>query len=421
MNIRRKNMMTKATVCAFLILAAQSAAAPLQVSPNGRYFVDRATGKPFFWLGNTQWALFRGYTIEEARLTIDSIKSKGFTVIGTMLAGGTVATVPNLEGQTIWLNNDPSTPNEAYFKRVDAIISYAVEQGLMVRIGMLHNSQLQYMSNGRGRAYAKFVATRYKSIPNIIWSLHGNVDNPALIAMVREMVAAIREADGGSHLISQKPDPSPRSSGIIQSEPWLDFTQSQTFKRIDLIYSMVNTDYNRTPVKPTVMDEGAYESGTEYGFPVTPLLARRQAYYSYLSGGFHTYGHNDSWRILPTWKASLDAPGAAQVGRIRKIFESLPEWWFLTPDQTVLANGANTSGTVLTLSARHKDGKWAMVYSAEPRTFSVAMNRLSGKARAYWVDPKTGESTPAGSYANRGERSFTTPSGWEDALLLMVT
>lgn len=383
--------------------------------------MDATTGAPFFWLGSTQWAIFRGYTIDEAKATIDSIKSKGFTVLATMLAGGTVATVPNLEGQTIWLNNDPSTPNEAYFKRVDAIVSYAVGQGLIVRIGMLHNSQLQYMSNGKGRAYAKFVATRYKDLPNIIWSLHGNVDNPALISMVREMAQAIREADGGAHLISQKPDPSPRSSGIIQNEPWLDFTESQTFKRIDLIYSMVNTDYNRTPPKPTVMDEGAYEAGTEYGFPVTPLLIRRQAYYSYLSGGFHTYGHNDSWRILPTWRASLDAPGAGQAGKARKIFESLPEWWFLTPDQSVLASGANSSGTVLTLGARHKDGKWVMVYSAEPHTFSVAMNGLSGKARAYWVDPKTGESKPAGSYANRGAHSFITPAGWEDAVLLLVT
>jgi hypothetical protein len=43
----------------------------------------------------------------EAKATIDSIKGKGYTVLATMLAGGTVATVPNLEGQTIWLNNDP--------------------------------------------------------------------------------------------------------------------------------------------------------------------------------------------------------------------------------------------------------------------------------------------------------------------------
>src|SRR5262245_1141002 len=137
----------------FVPHAAEAATGPLRVSPNGRYFVDAGTRKPFFWLGNTQWALFRGYALEDARVIVDSVKSRGFTVLATMLAGGTVATVPNLEGQTIWLNNDPSTPNEAYFKRVDAIVDYAVEQGLMVRIGMLHNSQLQYMSDGKGRAY----------------------------------------------------------------------------------------------------------------------------------------------------------------------------------------------------------------------------------------------------------------------------
>src|SRR5262245_24149823 len=156
MSIRtRRGIATRATavMCGLLVVLAEATAGPLRVSPNGRDFVDAAASKPFFWLASTQWALFRGYTIDEAKLTIDKIKSKGYTVVAAMLAGGPVATVPNLEGQTIWLNNDPSTPNEAYFKRVDAIINYAVEQGLIVRIGMLHNSQLQYMSKGRGRAY----------------------------------------------------------------------------------------------------------------------------------------------------------------------------------------------------------------------------------------------------------------------------
>ena len=51
------------------------------------------------------------------------------------------------------------------------------------------------------------------------------------------------------------------------------------------------------------MGEGAYEHGSEYGFEVTPLWVRRQAYYSYFAGAHHAYGHNDSWRVLPTWRA----------------------------------------------------------------------------------------------------------------------
>ncbi|MEO8427123.1 MAG: DUF4038 domain-containing protein [Verrucomicrobiota bacterium] len=77
----------------------------------------------------------------------------------------------------------------------------------------------------------------------------------------------------------------------------------------------------RKPTKPIRMAEGAYERGSEYEFEVTPLWIRRQAYYWYLAGAHHAYGHNDSWRVLPTWKEALDAPGATQLG-ILKSFDS---------------------------------------------------------------------------------------------------
>ena len=34
----------------------------IRVSPNGRYFVD-GEGNPFFWLGDTQWELFRCFSL----------------------------------------------------------------------------------------------------------------------------------------------------------------------------------------------------------------------------------------------------------------------------------------------------------------------------------------------------------------------
>ena len=91
------------------------------------------------------------------------------------------------------------------------------------------------------------------------------------------------------------------------------------------------------------------------------------------------------------------------------------------PDQSILAAGGQTEGQILNLAARHKDGKWVMVYLADKASVSVNMSKLAttGKAAARWIDPRTGDSAPAGSFTNAGVQSFSTPDGWEDALLIL--
>jgi hypothetical protein len=184
---------------------------------------------------------------------------------------------------------------------------------------------------------------------------------------------------------------------------------------------MVTQEYDLKPVKPVVMAEGAYEQGSEYGFEVTPLWIRRQAYYSFLAGASHTYGHNDSWRVLPTWKQALDAPGAVQLGILKRIFLDRKEWWNLVPDQSIFASGGNTEGQVLNLAARHKDGPWGMVYLGGKASFSINLNKIGsgGAVKASWVDPRTGSSQAAGESSTSGTASFSTPEGWEDALLIL--
>ena len=46
--------------------SAPRPALPIKVSENGRYFVDQ-NGTPLFWLGTTQWQLFREYTLDDAK------------------------------------------------------------------------------------------------------------------------------------------------------------------------------------------------------------------------------------------------------------------------------------------------------------------------------------------------------------------
>jgi hypothetical protein len=238
---------------------------------------------------------------------------------------------------------------------------------------------------------------------------------------LRELAGGLHEGDGGCHLITLKPDPAPHRAGFLHGEDWLDFSSMQTWKWVERIYPMVTEEYNLKPVKPVLMAEGAYEHGSEYGFEVTPLWIRRQAYYSYLAGAHHTYGHNDSWRVLPSWKQALDAPGATQLGILKNIFLDRKQWWHLVPDQSVFASGGSTNGEVLNLAARHKDGQWVMVYLGSKASFSVKMDKLatSDTVKAFWADPRTGESAPIGRFPNAGVKSFSTPDGWEDALLVL--
>jgi len=392
---------------------------PVKVSPNGRYFVDQK-GRPVFWLGTTQWQLFRDNTPEEAAAILADAKAKGFAFVQVMLLGVGDGTRPNARGDRPWAGTDPLAPNEAYFRGVDAVVEAARRNEVNISLTLFHQRWRRLITARNGRAWAKWLAGRYKDVPSIVWSMTPEAKQE-FVPVLRELAAGLRAGDGGAHLITFKPDPAPYSSSFIHAEKWLDFDSMQTWRSVDLIHPMVTHDCGLKPITPVLMAEGAYEAGTEYGFVVTPLWVRRQAYYSYLCGGHFTYGHNDSWRMLPTWRKALDSPGAVQMGILRTVFLDRKEWWRLVPDQALLATGGNTKGDVLNLAARHGGGRWIMVYLAAKGAFSVRTDKLTAgrQARATWIEPRTGVSTGAGSFAAGGVRAFATPQGWEDALLVL--
>ena len=74
-------------------------------------------------------------------------------------------------------------------------------------------------------------------------------------------------------------------------------------------YDMVRADVKRFPVKPVVNGEARYEkeAGTK------PLDIRHSAYWSYLAGGFYSYGHEGNWRYQRTWREWINSPGALQI------------------------------------------------------------------------------------------------------------
>ena len=395
-----------------------AAVGPIRVSQDGRYFLDQ-NGAPFFWLGDTQWDLFLRFDEKDAASICENRKQKGFSVLQIMIFGVGGGTKPNARGDKPLVNDDPLTPNERYFARVDAMVEIANQNNLVCAIGIYHktNDYGRLITTANARRWAKWVAERYRRSPNVIWSMYPEAKQ-SYTPIVRELAAGLREGDGGRHLITVHPDPSPASSSQFwHNEPWLSFNTIQTWNSGFANYRMVASDYARTPAKPAVNGEARYEEegGTK------PLDIRRGAYWSFLAGGFYSYGHGGNWMSPGKWKTWIDAPGASQMGDYRKIVTSLPRWWTRIPDPSILA-GNPASGAVPSAAARSADGDWILAYLASRTTVTIHMDKITAgnEAETFWIDPKTGGRTLVGSYPTAGQQSFTAPAGWEDAVLLIA-
>jgi hypothetical protein len=398
----------------------------LRVSTTGRYFVK--DGSPFFWLGDTAWSIVNRYTPQEAELYLEHRRRQGFTVVHIMLlfdgGPGLTTAATDQQNQLPFIDMNPATPNEAYFKNADNIIRLAKEKGLVLSIlpcggsGGAFVRKKQVITRDNARAYGRWLGERYRKEPNIIWSNGFDVKPWMFEDIAREFAAGLQESDS-LHLITYHPSGG-ASSSYFHHEPWLAFNLIQTWADYLKIFPMVYSDYLRTPPKPVVHAEGAYEEGPEYPTaPITPLLMRQQAYWAYMAGGFHTYGHNDMWRKNPTWKSSLDASGARQMGVLKKVLAS-GKWWLRVPDQSVFLEGAGGEKT-LNAALRSTDGDGMIVYVSNPTTVKVDMSKITAAktVQARWVNTETGEETLIGELPATGARSFSTPEGRPDAVLML--
>src|SRR6266849_1030209 len=97
----------------------------IRVSANQRFLV-REDGTPFFYLGDTAWALFQRLDREEADRYLRDRAAKGFTVIQAVaLSEFDGLRVPNRYGDLPLHDGDPHRPNDTYFRHVDAVVGVA--------------------------------------------------------------------------------------------------------------------------------------------------------------------------------------------------------------------------------------------------------------------------------------------------------
>ena len=411
----------------------QQTAFPLKVSSNGRYFVDQ-NNKPVFWLGTTQWQLWRDYKLEDAKLILEKSKSHGFTFVQVKLLGGgngtknkrSDGTQQNVYGEKPWMDDNPLTPNEAFFQYVDAVIKVAAELDMFVLPAVYHQSYRKYITAENARPWAKWLGQRYKDVPNIVWTMTPEAR--------KEFVPDHSGVGGGAPRGRRRPAPDQLQARPLalllqlpaQTRSWLDFNSMQTWNAVKLIYPMLAYDYGLKPAKPILMAEGAYEAGTEYGFSRHAAVGSPAGLLQLSWRGPSTpMATTTPGACFPPGKKPWTRPARFRWACSKKIFMARKEWWLLVPDQSVFASGGElvpvalpkydatekertayvrglkpsmtegrATGDLLHLAARHEDGKWAMIYLSDKASFSVNMNKISSpKVNVSWVNPITGDAT----------------------------
>jgi hypothetical protein len=420
----------------------------ITIASDSRHF-QKEDGKPFFYLGDTAWALFHRLTREEADRYLQDRVEKGFNVIQAVaLSELRGLDEPNAYGQLPLLNRNPATPNEAYFAHVDHVVARANALGMTV--GLLpswgrywRDGEAQIFTPENARSYGRFLGKRYRD-SGVIWILGGdsNIRSAKERSVINALATGLREGDGGRHLITFHPRGPGMSSKQLRDEKWLDFYMNQSSHAARNLDTGLYVDHDRalTPRRPVIDGEPRYE-GIPVGFynqGHDPRLrfddddARQAAWWSVLAGAAgHTYGNNNVWQMWAPgrqaaiganrpWYEAIGDPGARQMGILRRFMEA-HEFQTLEPRQDLILDGP-TNGAAKIRAARASDGARIIVYTPRGEPFTLDLGEIKGGMHTQtWFDPRYGSSYLFRTEQSQGIQSFDPPStgDGEDWVLLI--
>ncbi|MCW5943210.1 MAG: DUF4038 domain-containing protein [Fimbriimonadaceae bacterium] len=417
----------------------------IRVSDNRRYLA-RADGKPFFYLGDTAWELFHRLTRDEIEHYVATRAAQGFTVIQAVcLAEFDGLRTPNAEGHLPLHDMDPTRPNDAYFQLVDHAVARAALLGLTV--GMLPTWGDKWTDEAGGgpvvfsqqnaEVYGRFLSDRYAGKP-IVWILGGDraVRTVEHRAVLRAMAKGLRAGKSGKSPISFHPRGGSSSGDYWPNERWLDFHMLQSGHCVPLAPNdeMVAKDYARTPTKPCMDGEPAYEDHprmkpdwTAAGGTFLETEIRPTIYRALFAGGHgHTYGCHDVWQFFdPTkreavngartpWQEALELPVARQVQFAKRLMLSRP-FFARRPLPGAIESHPDLAKRCLATG----DGKtYLMAYTPIAQPLTVQTETLPPTLRASWFEPSHGRVHDGRTQCNSGSMHLEPPGEGDWVLVL---
>jgi hypothetical protein len=172
----------------------------IAVHDSGR-FLQTENGRPFCWQADTAWLLHR-LPIDDVDRYLAARARQRFTVImGPLL----VSDRADFAGR---VNDDPTSPHEAFLAHVDAIIERAAAHGLYIVPIITWGKFAHLFTRRTARAFGAMIGARYARHTNIAAiMLAGEFNHPkSRVKRWRAMASGLREGlDGTPTLLCMHP------------------------------------------------------------------------------------------------------------------------------------------------------------------------------------------------------------------------
>jgi hypothetical protein len=408
-----------------------------------RHF-QRQDGTPFYFMGDTAWALYQnnsGEKLDRASVLhyLDVRAKQGFNVIHSMLIS-----------EADW-GNDGGMPfpdlaaevtNPAYWQEVDTRLKYLTERGMIAGLvlawtdhGKSKQSWQYFPSEEACRRYARYIVARYSAFPIFFvvcgeWGL--TKDDAAARRLYEAIGAEIKKQDPHGRMVAIHTDGrGPQHLKPFAGSAWNDFGDyMQTY---DNLHGSIL--YCRDVGKPVVNAEYAYyrreaEDGTvNKAHSADVDITRAATWDIVMAGGYIVTGFGTTYFGGNRCRGPFDVDAAknddweAQVQHVRTFFTAR-EWWKLEPHDELLTapvERGQEENVVVDRSGRPpRTTYWALAESG--RQYIAYVRGVRGvctlalgdipSQTAFTVrrfDPRTGRYTRLSDYRGHGPVPLQTP------------
>ncbi len=415
---------------------------PIRVAHDGRYF-EHADGTAYFWMADTAWNGPLLSTDADWALYLQERTAQKFTAVQFVATQFRAAPTGDVNKQLAYTGKEKIAINPAFFQRMDKRVEAINEAGLLAAPVLLWaiagggNPAVNpgvSLPDDQAILLARYMVARWGG-NDVAWILGGDGDYRGSKAeRWRKLGRAIFD-DIAHAPVTMHPGGMQWVWNEFIEEKWYGFVGYQSGHGDDdatwrwITEGPLTEDWAKLPHKPFINLEPPYENHVAYQSkkPHPAANVRRAIYWSLLGapaagvtyGGHGVWGWDDG-TTFPTdhpgtgtplpWKQALKMPAAKEMAFLSEFFQSI-DFWRLRPAPVAIVNqpGAQAAGRFIA-AAKSDQRDLLVIYAPEDRTVEVKLDLMPESPNVTWVNPRTGERSPAVAVVTANTCQFPSPS-----------